>query len=222
MPGASLIQVPDLNAKPDPSARRKRGRKRLLDPETERERLLEAGLRLLGKDRITLEAVLAEAGVSTRAFYRQFESLAAFVVAVRLEETLRLSVRLANLTESASGPLEALEVFVDDLLAIGYQKRRAGRASAIRQLDRSTDLRSDSVAVLSLPLERSIVRGIDEGIFVSPHPAVDASTICSILLDFVGEAGTERQRLDLPGARAQVLRFALAALTTSSVNESCR
>lgn len=215
MPGANLRQVSDQN----PGSARRQGRKRLLDPVTERRRLLEAGLRLLDEDRITLEGVLAEAGMSTRAFYRQFSSFDALVFEVRHEEIARLGARLEKLVGSASGSLEALEVFVDDLLAVGYELRRVGRATAIRRSDQSADLRRDSLAELSRPLHRVIVQGVDEGVFFSPHPAVDASTICSILLDVVGDAGTERQRLDLPAARTHVMRFALAALAGSSIDE---
>lgn len=53
------------------------GRPRRFDDKTERRMLIDAAIRVMGRNKdvsIPLDGVLSEAGLSTRGFYRHFES----------------------------------------------------------------------------------------------------------------------------------------------------
>jgi AcrR family transcriptional regulator len=178
--------------------------------------LLDAGLRVLRRtsfDRATLDEVLAESGLSTRAFYRQFSSITALLAELRNEENQRIVSRLEKLFTGANGPIAALEACIDELLAVGYEPRRARRAAMLRSNNLAgLEARYNCLQIFSGPIQRVLETGLDDGTFHYANPEADASTICLIVLEFIIDARTERQRMTYDEARAHVLRFALGAL----------
>jgi AcrR family transcriptional regulator len=178
--------------------------------------LLDAGLRVLRRtsfDRATLDEVLAESGLSTRAFYRQFSSITALLAELRNEENQRIVSRLDKLIIEADGPIAGLEACIDELLGVGYDARRARRAAMLRSNNLAgLEARYNCLERFSGPIQRVLEAGLDDGTFHYANPEADASTICLIVLEFIIDARTERQRLTFDQARAHVLRFALGAL----------
>lgn len=197
----------------------RRGRPPVLDHATERRTLLDAALRVLRRtsfDRATLEEVLAESGLSTRAFYRQFSSTTALLAELRNEESERVAERLDKLIAGADGPIDALEACIDDLLAIGYDARRARRAAMLRSNNvAGLEARADCVRILSRPIRRVLQAGVDDGTFPHARPEADAATIYLIILELLSDARSERQRMTYDEARAHVLRFALGAVRST-------
>src|ERR1700742_1454507 len=118
---ARSASAPDIDPAPRSGTGRRRGRPPALAPDDERRAILDAPLRVLrrsGFDRATLDEVLTEAGLSTRAFYRHYSSKDELLVAWAEQGVGGVATRLARLMATAPGPLEAVAVWVDDILAI--------------------------------------------------------------------------------------------------------
>src|SRR3954447_14220094 len=90
---------------------------------SERRALIDAGLTVLrrrGSDGCTVADVLAEAGLSTRAFYRHFASKDELVLAIYERDAQPTHVRLRDRLDAAASPRAALEVWIDETLALGF------------------------------------------------------------------------------------------------------
>jgi len=199
---------------------RHRGRPRLLDPVTERKLILDATITVLGRtsfDRATLDEILAEAGVGTRAFYRNFTSKAEVLDALRDEEERRLAARLDGIAAAAGSPRAALEACVSDLLAIAYDPRRAARATMLGHhgmvdVAASRAARRARLRTLAPPLARVLAAGQAAGDFPLTDPERDARTIWILLFSVIEDARCGEDLPPLEEARAHVLRFTLGAL----------
>jgi AcrR family transcriptional regulator len=204
---------------------RHRGRPRLLDPATERKLILDATITVLGRtsfDRATLDEILAEAGVGTRAFYRNFASKSEVLDALREEEERRLAARLDGIAAAAGSPRAALEACVTDLLSIAYDPRRAARATMLgRQglvdVTISRAARRARLRTLTPPLERVLAAGQASGDFPLTDPERDARTIWILVFSVIEDARSGAEMPPLEDVRAHVLRFALGALGAGAV-----
>ena len=86
--------------------------------------LVEGGLAVLrrhGAAGLTVAEVLAEAGLSTRAFYRHFQSKDELVLAVFEQEAQRRYAGLEAQLAKAASPRAALETWVDEMLSLGLR-----------------------------------------------------------------------------------------------------
>ena len=201
-------------------APRRRGPAPALAPDVERRAIFDAALRVLkasGYDRATLDEVLTEASLSTRAFYRHFSSKDELLAALHREEARAVAARLARLTAAAGDPLAALEAWVDDVLAIGFDPKRVERAGLLRSKGARSaagweEARRVAREAITEPLVAVLQSGRDAGTFPGADPALDARTICAITFDLLDDIGVAPPRLGRAAARAHVLRFALAAL----------
>jgi AcrR family transcriptional regulator len=199
---------------------RQRGRPRLLDPVTERKLILDATITVLGRtsfDRATLDEILAEAGVGTRAFYRNFTSKSEVLDALRDEQERRLATRLDDIAASSGSPRAALEACVDDLLAIAYDPRRAARATMLGHQGMvdvavSRAARRARLRTLAPPLARVLAAGAASGDFPLTDPERDARTIWILIFSVIEDARCGEEMPPLEEVRAHVLRFALGAL----------
>jgi AcrR family transcriptional regulator len=205
---------------PATPTRGRRGPQPALAPDVERRMILDAALRVLrasGYDRATLDEVLAEASLSTRAFYRHFSSMEELLGALHREETRVMAAHLSDLAAAAPGPAEALRAWVDDLLAIAYVPRRAARAGLLRsRASRSPagweENRRAALAAVTGPLVGVLRAGRDDGTFPAADPELDARSICVVVLDLLDEIRAGRRHLSRDEATAHVLRFAHAPL----------
>jgi AcrR family transcriptional regulator len=96
----------------------------------ERRALIEAGLVVLrsrGSEGGTVADVLAEAGLSTRAFYRHFASKDELVLAIYEQDARATQKKLRDRMEAAGNPRAAVDVWVDETLALAFDTRRARR-----------------------------------------------------------------------------------------------
>jgi AcrR family transcriptional regulator len=96
----------------------------------ERAALVAAGLTVLrgqGTEGLTVADVLAEAGLSTRAFYRHFDSKDALVLAIYAHDAHVARERLQKRVLEADSPVAALEVWIDETLGLAFDTRRARR-----------------------------------------------------------------------------------------------
>ena len=78
---------------------------------------------------MTVAEVLAEAGMSTRAFYRHFRSKDELVLAIYEQEAERTTRGCGRAWPRHRRPRAALEAWIDENLALGFDARRARRTA---------------------------------------------------------------------------------------------
>src|ERR1700754_936494 len=94
------------------------------DPDTRRAILAAASesLREHGVQGLSIAAVLQRAQLSTRAFYRHFESKDQLVSAVFLEMAKAEKRRLRRRMVAAGGPIEAVAAWIDGRLDLAFNE----------------------------------------------------------------------------------------------------
>src|ERR1700722_3849995 len=111
------------------------GRPRLYEPDEERDRILVAALEVLrrnGGEEASVADILQEAALSTRAFYRHFETKEDVIRSLYERDADSFGAHLSRRVEAAANPEEALSIWVFEMLGLGYDRRRAERMSALR------------------------------------------------------------------------------------------
>jgi AcrR family transcriptional regulator len=209
------------------SAPRTRRRDKLgPDPTVRREILVSASttLRERGVRGLSIAAVLEQANLSTRAFYRHFGSKDELVAAVFLEtarvETRRLRRRMATATTE----IEAVAAWIDARLDLAFDENirsdlwRLSR-EAQSQTFASPGLVQPAYAEMLKPLSEALQRGLWRGVFHHIDPVTDAQFIHGVVW-----AGIDRQwatgDCDRDDLRQRVLRFCLGGLgVTPEVSE---
>jgi AcrR family transcriptional regulator len=188
--------------------------------EAEVRALVDAGLRVLRRDgaaTLTVAGVLAEAGLSTRAFYRHFESKDELLLAVYEHDALATLRRLGERIDASDDAASAVAAWIDETLSLAYDAPRAARtrvlAAEARRLQAEYPEEFASIASAQLaPLVDALERGRSAGVFPRVDPARDARSIHAVVWALVEE------RLDHDGAMARedalayALGFCLPAL----------
>lgn len=163
-----------------------------------------------------LSDILSEAGVSTRAFYRHFATRDALLLALYRRDAERVGQGLRDLTDAVADPIEALEAWVEGVLDLFHEPRRARRVAilgspAVRRADGFDAEFDHSQLLLAAPLSDAIRRGVEAGLFRSDDPRIDAAIIVATAVEATRLRPRQRE-----GARTLILRFALGALGTGA------
>lgn len=182
-------------------------------------------LREFGVRGLSITAVLDRAELSTRAFYRHFESKDHLIAAVFLEiartETRRLERKMAQ----AAGPVEAVAAWIDGRLDLAFDNDiesdlRDLSAEAQSQMFASPEQVQPAYAEILRPLIGQLRRGLTDGLFHEIDPATAAQSIQGVVW-----AGTERQwaagNCERVEVREGILRFCLRGLgvTPETISE---
>jgi AcrR family transcriptional regulator len=179
----------------------------------ERRALIDAGLTVLrrrGSEGCTVADVLAEAGLSTRAFYRHFTSKDELVLAIYERDARPTHARLRERLDAVASSRAALEVWIDETLALGFDTRRARRTQPLAreglrlQAEFPREFAAMEAGVID-PLV-AVLRA-----FPAADPERDARSIHAVAWALVEErfaGGT----LTFEEAKAHVLRFCLPAI----------
>ncbi len=199
----------------------RQGRRRLFDHDTERTMLMDAAVRILarsGLHEMFVVDVLSEAGLSTRSFYRHFESKDGLLRALVLRETESVAQSLERRIARASGPVAAVEAWLDGLLDAIFEPRRAARAAlfmtpAVRTSYPMAERMVDTHWTLSRPLAEVLRAGHEAGFLVSPNPEADAVSMFALvgITAYVPHANLQNRA----AVRAQVVRFSWPTLGLS-------
>ncbi|MCU1427596.1 MAG: putative transcriptional regulator, TetR family protein [Actinomycetia bacterium] len=169
-----------------------------------------------GAEELTVADVLAEASLSTRAFYRHFRSKDELLLAI-YERDSRHSVERLGRRMEASSPRISLDAWIDETLLLAYDPKRAERtrvlAAEAKRLQGRYPAGFDAIVAAQLaPLVDLLERGRVEGVFPGAEPVTDARLIHALAWAFT-EARLHRDDVvSLADARAHVLRFCLPAL----------
>jgi len=165
---------------------------------------------------LSIAAVLDRAQLSTRAFYRHFESKDQLVAAVFLEmarvEKQRLKRKMAN----AATPVEAVAAWIDGRLDLAFDENiksdlRHLSMEAQSQMFASAGLIRPAYAEMLEPLIEQLELGAAQGVFHNIDAVTDAQSIQGVVW-----AATERQwatrECERDDVRERVLRFCLRGL----------
>src|SRR5271163_3601175 len=171
------------------SAPRTRRREKLgPDPTVRREILAAASivLRQQGVRGLSVAVVLERANLSTRAFYRHFDSKDELVAAVFLETARVEKQRLRRRMTSAATEIEAVAAWIDGRLdlafdeSIGSDLRRLS-LEAQSQTFASPSLIQPAYAEMLAPLIEALQRGLRSGVFHDIEPVTGAKFIHGVV-----------------------------------------
>jgi AcrR family transcriptional regulator len=204
-------------SKAEPVARA--GRPRRFEAEDELRLLLDAALTVMERNGYTDAAVadiLREADLSTRSFYRHFESKDQLLCALYRREAEAATVRLTAKVKAAPSPRAALDAWIDEILSFGHHRAKAARVAvlgspgAMRAEGYAQETRH-AAALLMAPLEALLAEGAADGSFPLADPTADAPLVQSVAW---AAAGLNPTRDKLPRAEAsrQVRSFCERAL----------
>lgn len=188
------------------------------DPDTRRAIVTAAStcLREHGVQGLSIAAVLQRAQLSTRAFYRHFESKDQLVSAVFLEMAKAEKRRLRSKMAAADTPAEAVAAWIDGRLDLAFDediKSELRRVSRDGQSEAffSPEMVSPSYGAILEPLIEQLQRGLELGVFKDIVPVTAAKSIHGVVW-----AGMQRQwainHWDRDEVRERALRFCLRGL----------
>ena len=169
-----------------------------------------AVLRRTGADGLTVADVLDEAGLSTRAFYRHFTSKDELLLALYARDSTATEARVRERLASAPSPRAAIECWIDETLALGFEPRRAARTRVFAREGARLQLQfpqefANIMARLVGPLAEVLARvGCAE-------PERDARSVHAVAWALV-EDKLHGAAITRAEARAHVLRFCFPAL----------
>lgn len=205
---------------PDPvrAPRARRRAKLSPDPAVRREIVTAASktLREQGVRGLSIAAVLDEAAVGTRAFYRHFASKDELVAALFLEMARVEERRLRRRMASATTEIGAVAAWIDGRLDLAFDDNirsdlRRVSLEAQSQMFASPNLVQPAYDQLLKPLGAALQRGLRHGVFHHIDPVTDAQAIHAVVW-----AGIERQwttgDCDRDDVRERMLRFCLRGL----------
>ena len=179
---------------PETAPATRAGRPRRFETEDELRILLNAALVVMERNGYTDAAVadiLREAELSTRSFYRHFESKDQLLCALFRREADAAAARLRAKVAAAANPRDALDAWIDEILSFGHDRVKAARVSVLGSLGA---IKADGYAqemrhaseVLTAPLEALLREGAADGSFPLTDPAADAPLIQSVVWSAAG------------------------------------
>jgi AcrR family transcriptional regulator len=212
------------------SAPRTRRRDKLgPDPTVRREILATASttLRQEGIRGLSIAAVLEQANLSTRAFYRHFGSKDELVAAVFLETARVEKRRLRRRMTAATTEIDAVAAWIEGRLDLAFDDNvrsdlRRLSLEAQTQTFASPGLVQPAYAEMLKPLSEALQRGLRRGVFHHIDPMTEAQFIHGVVW-----AGIDRQwamgDCDRDDLRQRILHFCLRGLgvTPEVIEQIC-
>jgi AcrR family transcriptional regulator len=166
-------------------------------------------LREQGVRGLSVAAVLDRAELSTRAFYRHFESKDQVVAAAFLEMAHAEKRRLQRKMTKAGNPVEAVSAWIDGRLDLAFDENiksdlRSLSLEAQSQIFAAPQLVQPAYEELLKPLIEQLNDGLRSGVFHDVDPVTGAQSIQGVVW-----ASTERQWAAANCERAEVRRRAI-------------
>jgi AcrR family transcriptional regulator len=188
----------------DPAVRRRVGRPRHHSDEVERELIVEAGYAALRQHQgeMTLAHVLDAAHVSSRSFYRHFDSKDALLCALYRRDAEYAGRRVDARLQRAADPAAAVEAWIDEIYSFTRSPRRAERVAVLGSIPA---LHADGIeaevayarTLLVNPLQRAIEEGVAAGVFAPAKSSAVADLLAVAVLHGSGvQSLSAAQRVD--------------------------
>jgi AcrR family transcriptional regulator len=202
----------------------KAGRPRRFGADDELRILLDSALAVMQRNGYADAAVadvLLEADLSTRSFYRHFDSKDELLCAVYRREADAAAKRLRAKVAAAGSPRASLEAWIDEILSFGYHRAKAagvaglGSPAAMRAQGYVKEARR-AANLLVEPLEELLSEGVADGSFPLADPPADAPFIQSVVWAVAGLNQTRARAASRDQAVRQVRSFCERALGASS------
>ena len=196
------------------------GRPRRFESEDELRLLLDAAMVVMGRNGYvdaSVADILGEANLSTRSFYRHFESKDQLLCALYRREAENAATRLNAKVNAAPSPRAALDAWIDEMLSLGQNRAKAAR---VRVLSSPGAMRAEGYAeeirhaskLLMAPLEALLAAGAADGSFPLADPAADADLIRSVVWVAAGLTLSSDGVTSPPDTARQVRSFCARAL----------
>jgi AcrR family transcriptional regulator len=188
------------------------------DPDVRRAIVVAASesLREQGIQGLSIAAVLDRAQLSTRAFYRHFESKDQLVTAVFLEMASVEMRRLKRKMAKAATPAAAVAAWIDGRLDLAFDETiksdlRQLSLEAQSQMFASPELIQPAYAQMLEPLAEQLRHGIEAGVFHHIDPVNDAQSIHGVVWATI-ERHWRTGDCDRDDVRRTTLQFCLRGL----------
>jgi len=164
------------------------GRPRRFEPADELRLLFDATLRVMernGYAHASVAGILAEAGLSTRSFYRHFLSKDQLLCALYRAEAERVAERIRAKVSAAPTPLAALDSWIGEIMDLGFHRAKAARVAVMSspgalRADGYGDEIRHAAMLLTGPLEALLAAGQRDGTYPLADPVADARHIRSV------------------------------------------
>jgi AcrR family transcriptional regulator len=204
------------------------GRPRRFGPEDELRLLFDAALVVMQRNGYADAAVadiLAEAGLSTRSFYRHFESKDQLLCALYRHEAEQVAERLTARVSRAATPLAALDSWIEEIMSLGYHPGKAARVAVLgspgaMRAEGYADESRHATKLLIAPLEALLADGLLDGTFSLTDPATDAPLVQSVVWTAAGLNPLREPGRPRAEAFRAVQSFCRRALGVSAVTGS--
>jgi AcrR family transcriptional regulator len=202
------------------------GRPRRFEAEDELRLLLNAALVVMERNGYTDAAVadiLREADLSTRSFYRHFESKDQLLCALFRREADAAAARLRATVDAAGSPRQALHAWIDEILSFGRDRAKAARISvlgsrgAMKAEGYAEEMRHAS-EVLTAPLVALLRQGAADRSLPLADPVADAPLIQSVVWAAAGLNPARDGTSSVAEAARQVHSFCERAVGVASAS----
>jgi AcrR family transcriptional regulator len=196
------------------------GRPRRFEAQDELRILLDAALAVMERNGYADAAVadiLEEADLSTRSFYRHFESKDQLLCALYRREAEAASARLNAKVAAAGSPRAALDAWIDEILSFGRHRAKAARVAVLgspgaMKAEGYAQETRHAAELLMAPLTTLLAQGAADGTFPLADPAADAPLIQSVVWAAAGLNPTRDRPASATEAARQVRSFCERAL----------
>ncbi len=198
------------------------GRPRRFEADDELRILLDAALVVMARNGFTDAAVadiLREADLSTRSFYRHFESKDQLLCALYRREAEAVATRLCAKVGAAANARNALDAWIDEIVSLRHHRTKAvrlavlGSPGAMKAEGYAEETRR-AARLLMTPLAALLAEGHADGTFPLADPAADAPLIQSAVWAAAGLTPTGATLPSKEEAVRQVRSFCARALGT--------
>jgi AcrR family transcriptional regulator len=166
---------------------------------------------------ISIADVLSAAQLSTRAFYRHFDSKDGLLLAMFRQDADRVLAELQTASASAPSAAEALRAWITGMLRLTADPRRRRRALVLDSAEvirakgyHAERARYETAEVAALA--QILHRGHGDGSFPLARPATDAAYVRAALQQAVGEQLSQTAAVGAEESAERVVGFALRAL----------
>lgn len=181
---------------------------------------MEAAYRVLAADErgaLSVADVLAEAGLSTRAFYRYFDSKDTLLLAMFRRDSERVLAELQTAAAATPDAVQALRGWIHGMLRLTADPRRRQRALVLDsdEVTRAKGHRAERAryeAAMDAVLAQILHRGLTEGSFPLARPSLDARYLRATLDQAVRDQMSAFSPAGADEAAGDLFDFAVRAL----------
>jgi AcrR family transcriptional regulator len=161
-----------------------------------------------------------EAGLSTRSFYRSFQSKDDLVLAMYRHNAEDAAERLAARAGAAGSPGHRLSAWIDEILSFAYDPRKAERMAllsspGVRRAVGYLDEERNARRLFAAPLVEVLDAGRADGTFHTTDSGRDAHSVLAVVLEALAWSRVEDPRPTSSDALAHCLRFVHGALASA-------